>query len=112
MPRKSLLTLILIYPKCFDDVHHGQRRGWLFLAATAGLAYLGYFEQITFQDHESEYQSHLSAYNRETDIPTALVKKALVQDSFDAMKAAEQQRNIMFGALGGMWTLSLVDIIF
>jgi len=94
------------------QLYHGQRRGWLYLLATAQLAYLGYIEQVTFQDHDSDYQTRLADYNGETDLTQALLKKVLVQESFDAMKAAEQQRNIFLAVMGGMWTLNLVDIVF
>lgn len=110
-PRAPAVLLSTALPGA-GQLYHGQRRGLLYLAASASLAWLGYSQQVVFQDHESDYQARLADYNRETDLTLALQKKALVQESFDAMKAAEQQRNIFLGAVGGMWTLNLVDIIF
>ena len=94
------------------QLYHSQKRGAIFLLAAAGLAVLGYSQEVALQAFQEDYNGYLQEYNSETDITAALAKKGQVQDSFDAMKTAEQQRNILFGALGGVWAINFLDIIF
>ena len=59
-----------------------------FVAAAAGLGYLGYISHQDFTNHYDTYHERLDDYNSETDVDRAIQKMSAVQESFNATKAA------------------------
>ncbi len=111
IPKAPAVVLSTILPGS-GQLYHGQKRGLFFLAASVGLAYLGYNEHLILQDNERRYLSYLQEYNNETDIDAALQKRALAQFRFDAMLTAGRQRDLYITSLGGLWTINILDIVF
>ena len=110
-PRGPAVALSLILPGS-GQLYHGQKKGLLYLAASAALGYLGYDSHIALAAEYDNYQTLLKDYNQATDVVLARQKMDAVQASFDKAKELELNRNIMLGALGAIWTVNLVDIAF
>ncbi|MCH7806931.1 MAG: PEGA domain-containing protein [Proteobacteria bacterium] len=110
-PRAPALLLSLILPGS-GQLYHGYGKGWLFSAVSVGLGYLGYAAHLDFVDQNDLYLTRLADYDNETNIGAAAEKRVVVQETFDLLKEYEARRNLMFGGLGGVWLVNVVDIVF
>lgn len=110
-PKGPTVVLSMVLPGS-GQLYQGYKKGVLYLAATIGLGVLGYSAHQDFIDYYDVYHERLDDYNSETDVDLALQKMSAVQESFDLMKGAEQNRNIYLGVFGAVWLINIVDITF
>jgi TolB-like protein len=110
-PKAPALIFSSVLPGS-GQLYHGYKRGILYLAASLGLGYLGFTAHVDYLDERDNYETLLTDYNSETDIESALQKKAAVEESFDLCKELEMQRYLFFGGLGGVWLVNIIDVAF
>ncbi len=110
-PRGTAVALSLILPGS-GQLYHGQRKGLLYLVATAALGGLGFYRHLAFTDERDTYQTLLNDYNQETDPAVAKHMMDVVQNCFDNAKEIEFNRNEALGILGAVWIINLIDIVF
>ena len=89
-------------------------RGLLFLAAGLAAGYLTYDGWTRFAESQEKYQSDRDLYNNTIsgDQSHFNAQKKAAQASFDQMKAYEQNLVTMAGALGAVWTINLLEVLF
>ncbi|MCH7574692.1 MAG: PEGA domain-containing protein [Candidatus Marinimicrobia bacterium] len=110
-PKAPAFAMSLVLPGGGQS-YLGQKRGLLYLAAAAGLGYLGYASHTAVTTHQNDYNTRLADYNQETDLTKMAGKRTLLEESFDAMHAASDQRDMMLGALGAVWAINIIDVAF
>ena len=113
IPKKASVLLSIFIPGGGQYYQNHFIKGTLFIAATIGLGYITYSNHSDLVDYESDYNERLEIYNNNHNLPELLhSQREAVHESFDLMKNAESNRNIFLGALGGIWTINLIDIVF
>lgn len=89
-------------------------RGLLFLAAGAAAAFLAQQSYASFTESQQQYETDLEAYNslHSGDESEFTRLKQAANSSFRRMKDDEDQFFLMAGALGAVWTVNLVEVVF
>jgi len=105
-----LLTSSII-PGSGQLLHSRWLRGFIMLAATAGVGYLTYQEYLVYDGKYSNYQEALTNYNDQRDLNKIENDQAVANQRFLAMKDHEQFLNQYLAALGVVWTINLFEIL-
>jgi len=105
-----LLTSSII-PGSGQLLHSRWLRGFIMLAATAGVGYLTYQEYLVYDGKYSNYQEALTNYNDQRDLNKIENDQAVANQRFIAMKDHEQFLNQYLAALGVVWTINLFEIL-
>ncbi|MBC8402026.1 MAG: PEGA domain-containing protein [Candidatus Marinimicrobia bacterium] len=106
----SLLTSSII-PGSGQMLHSRWLRGFIMLAAAAGVGYLTYQEYLVYDSNYSSYQQALTTYNDQRDLNKIENDQAVANQRFTAMKDQEQYLNQYLAALGIVWTINLFEIL-
>ncbi len=110
------LVCSLILPGTGQLIQHRTGRSLLFIAATAGAGMMVMTSMSDFTSYQDEYETNLAIHtanqgqNAQPDLLPA--QRQAVLDSFNNMKEAEKNRNTFLAALGGIWTINVIDILF
>ncbi|MFQ6676107.1 MAG: PEGA domain-containing protein [Fidelibacterota bacterium] len=89
-------------------------RGLLFLAAGVATGFLAQQAYAGFTESQQQYEKDLDAYNsmHQGSPIDFMERKRAVNNSFRKMKDDENRFLMMAGALGAVWTINLVEVIF
>ncbi len=110
-PKGPAVAFSLVVPGG-GQVYQGYKRGLVYITSAVALAYLGFSSHQDVNTFHDQYDSRLADYNTAPDEETATPLAAAVQESLDAWTDAEDSRNLMLGALAGVWVVNIVDIAF
>ena len=110
-------TVPLICSVVFPGVGQCIQKHWLkgpaLLGVSAGISMMVLTNQSNFTQYQDEYETNLTLYNTNyTPGPLRDLQKQTAQEAFDLMKDAESSRNMFLAAIGGVWTINILDIIF
>jgi len=110
-------TVPLICSAIIPGVGQCVQKHWLkgpaLLILSAGLGAMTMTGQADFTQYQDEYEANLYIYNSNLTQPDLLpAQRQTVNESFSMMKDAESSRNMFMAALGGIWTINIIDIIF
>lgn len=89
-------------------------RGLLFLAAGAAAGFLAQQAYTNFTESQQQYEKDLDDYNsmHHADAAEFMRLKQAANSSFREMKDNEEIFLQMAGALGAVWTINLLEVIF
>jgi len=114
---KQAKTVPLISSAIIPGIGQCVQKHWLkgpaLLILSAGLGAMAMTGQTDFTQYQEDYNVNLDIYNSNRTQPDLLpAQRQAVNESFDMMKDAEKNRNMFMAALGGVWTVNIIDIIF
>ena len=88
-------------------------RGLFWMAATAYTGALVFDAHNDYLSHSDDYDANLVIYNSNTSQPELWEEqKYRVQQSFDGMQDANQQRMIFGAVMGSVWSINVIGVTF
>ncbi len=112
-PKTVPLICSAIIPGTGQCVQKHWLKGPALLILSAGFGAMAMTGQTDFTQYQDEYNENLDIYNSNRTQPDLLpAQRQAVDESFNLMKDAESSRNMFMAALGGVWTINIIDIIF
>lgn len=88
-------------------------KGVLLMAAALGSGWMIIDAQNQYTDQKTNWMAKRDIYNSNIDQPDLWsIQKAAATDAYNQMIDTQKTRNLYIGALGVVWSVNLIDIIF
>ena len=111
-PKAPALALSSIAPGSGQLYQGYNGKGLLFIISTIGLGYFAYEHQMSFLTDHDDFKAKQDDYRNAESLADIEAAKLLMEQSYETMTDSERLRNVIFGVLGSVWMLNIVDVAF
>lgn len=113
LSKSKALVFSAIFPGAGQLYQRHSARGLLLMASALGAGWMIMDTHSQFLDDKDDWMTKRDLYNNNIDQPELWVsQKEAATNAFNVMKDTQKKQYLYIGALGLVWSINVLDIIF
>lgn len=111
MPKSRALLLSTIFPG-LGQIYFGELKGFVFAYASIPQVISGFKAYKKYRSQSQVYHQAMTAYNDEPNPGMATRLRSKAEQELNIMMQNYDEYRYSLWALGGIWTVNIIDIVF